>query len=417
MSVSPGLVVKLRPTGPWRIGPDSGARDGTDPIYHSDTLYSAVTGAMRLLGLLDDWLDATARNAAGAAVRFSSLYPFHNEIGFVVPPRSIWPPPASSKVRWKGARFIPLGLVAPILAGRLLEEDRWGVDGPSQCLVPAGQAGPFRVILRTGAAVDRFNGNLEPHSTSCIQFAPGAGLWAVISFSSEEQNQSWNEPVRAAFRLLADSGFGGKRSLGYGRSETPEFIEGTLPEMILPTAPAESPAATPPAAPLALGPGTAGPGTNGPDTAEPLIVEPLAAEPLTAGPQTARLLTAERGTAELREDPGAETTQPAEIAPAETPAPSPSAWWLLSLFTPAAGDSVDWKRGNYALTARGGRIESPARSGDLKKIVNMVSEGSVVLAANSVKGTATDVAPDGFAHPVYRAGFAFAIPVPWQAGS
>src|SRR2546422_5284904 len=31
----------------WRIGPDSGARDGTDPIYHSDTLYSAVTGAMR----------------------------------------------------------------------------------------------------------------------------------------------------------------------------------------------------------------------------------------------------------------------------------------------------------------------------------------------------------------------------------
>ena len=23
----PGMVVKLRPTGPWRVGPDSGARD------------------------------------------------------------------------------------------------------------------------------------------------------------------------------------------------------------------------------------------------------------------------------------------------------------------------------------------------------------------------------------------------------
>jgi len=34
-----------------------------------------------------------------------------------------------------------------------------------------------------------------------------------------------------------------------------------------------------------------------------------------------------------------------------------------------------------------------------------------------VQGTAADVAPDGFAHPVYRAGFALAIPIPWQAGS
>ena len=44
-------------------------------------------------------------------------------------------------------------------------------------------------------------------------------------------------------------------------------------------------------------------------------------------------------------------------------------------------------------------------------------EGSVLLAANSVTGSATDVAPDGFAHPVYRAGFALAIPIPWLAAS
>ncbi len=34
--MNPGLVVKLRPTGPWRIGPDSGARNRVDAIYHSD---------------------------------------------------------------------------------------------------------------------------------------------------------------------------------------------------------------------------------------------------------------------------------------------------------------------------------------------------------------------------------------------
>ena len=32
------LLIKLRPTGPWRIGPDSGDRDRIDRIYHSDSL-------------------------------------------------------------------------------------------------------------------------------------------------------------------------------------------------------------------------------------------------------------------------------------------------------------------------------------------------------------------------------------------
>src|SRR5690242_21479758 len=84
--MNPGLVVKLRPAGPWRIGPDSGARNAVDVIFHSDSLYSAVTSAMALLGSLDEWLDATARTDA-PAVCFSSCYPFLDEIGFVIPPR------------------------------------------------------------------------------------------------------------------------------------------------------------------------------------------------------------------------------------------------------------------------------------------------------------------------------------------
>ena len=94
---------------------------------------------------------------------------------------------------------------------------------------------------------------------------------------------------------------------------------------------------------------------------------------------------------------------------------SVQAYWLLSLFVPNADDSIDWERGFYDLVARGGRVESPARSGDLKKLLNMVSEGSVLLASGNLRGLATDVAPDGFPHPVYRAGFALAIPIPQVA--
>src|SRR5437868_9042393 len=90
--MNPGLVIKLRPSGPWRIGPDSGARNRVDVIYHSDSLYSAVTSAMIRLGRLEEWLEATARRDSGPAVRFSSCFPFHDELGFIIPPRTIWPP-------------------------------------------------------------------------------------------------------------------------------------------------------------------------------------------------------------------------------------------------------------------------------------------------------------------------------------
>ncbi len=374
--MNPGVVVKLRPTGPWRIGSDSGARNQVDSIYHSDSLYSAITAAMSHLGFLEEWLDATSRNVAGPAVSFSSLFPFQDQIGFVPPPRSIWPPPAgvqgkASKTRWKSARLIPLGVVGALIAGHVLDEEQWTVDGTSQCLVPVGAHGPFRVGVRWNAAVDRLTGCSERHASACLEFRPGAGLWAVISFAGDEEFHRWSAPLRGAFRLLADSGFGGERSRGWGRAAEPEFIDGVLPDMILPpqssnpAIPAETPAAAP-------------------------VDGSAAAPPSESGA--------------MEEEPAAR----------QLPA---TANWLLSLFAPAPDDAVDWALGNYAVLARGGRIDSPVRSGELKKELRMITEGSVIYAARPIRGCAPDVAPDGFPHPVFRSGFALAIPIQLSVAS
>jgi CRISPR type III-A-associated RAMP protein Csm4 len=414
--MNPGLVVKLRPAGPWRIGTDSGARNRVDTVYHSDSLYSAVASAMARLGSLDEWLDATARNGA-PAVSFSSCFPFLDEIDFVVPPRTIWPPtsPAlmSARVRWKSARFVPLSVVRAMLAGEPLDGTQWSLDGASECLVPAGRPGPFRTGVRWSAAVDRLTGAAERHSTACIEFRPGAGLWTIVSFRDEAAHSRWLEPIRAAFRLLADTGFGGERSRGWGRSEPPEFSEGALPEIVLGAAPQE------PAPELLV--------------TELTVTELIVAEP--APPGTEVLIVAEQVTAlapltlglwppSADEPPVAEPAPPepevpiaaepvTEPAPLARPAPGqPQAHWLLSLFTPAPDDSVDWGRGNYVVLARCGRVDSPAGSGELKKEIQMVAEGSVLCAAAPPRGSAADVAPDGFAHPVFRAGFALAIPLP-----
>ncbi|PWU08007.1 MAG: hypothetical protein C5B51_08520 [Terriglobia bacterium] len=372
--MNPGLLVKLRPTGPWRIGPDSGARNQVDAIYHSDTLYAAVTSALVRLGMMEPWLDATTRSSS-PAVCFSSCFPFVDEVRFIIPPRTIWPPtsPAllSARVRWKSARFVPLEVVEALLGGQSLDEHRWAVDGTSGCLMPAGSPGPFRTGLRFNAAVDRLTGAAERHSTACLEFRPGAGLWAVISFADENARAHWAAPLKTAFSLLADSGFGGERSRGWGRADTPEFIEGSLPEMVLGGQPAEG-QAEPPPPPEALS-----------------VEEPTQAE----------------GVSESN------TPAPAPFADPAVPAPV-RAHWLLSLFTPAATDEVDWQRGNYTVLERGGRVESPARSGELKKQLHMVAEGSVLYTSAVLRGSAPDVAPDGFVHPVFRSGFAVSIPLP-----
>lgn len=318
------MIVKIQPTSAWRIGPDSGDRDRVDRIYHSDSLYSAVTNAAARLGFLDEWLEATVR-AERPAVRFSSCFPFQASILFIVPPRSVWPPAASSKVRWKGARFVPVTTVAELMRSRTISEENWTVDPESECLINMGTGGPFRVAVRSSAAVDRLGESVAPHSTACIEFAPNAGLWAMVEFADEAARGEWRARVEGALRLLVDSGFGGERSRGWGRAEV-AFADDALP------------------------------------------------------------IPAAEGEGEV-------------------------AWWMLSLFHPGDADSIDWQRGNYSLTTRGGRVEN---SGEAKQSTRMIAEGSVLVAASEPRGSAPNVAPENSEHPVYRAGFALALPIPWQ---
>jgi CRISPR type III-A-associated RAMP protein Csm4 len=325
------FAVRFRPVGPWRFGPDSGARDRVDLIYHSDALYSAVSSAMSQLGLAEEWFESTVAAASSPAVRFSSLFPFIGETLLAVPPRSFWPPADSAKVRYKTARFVPLPVIESLLADKPIDEDRWAVDGESECLVVSNQGrGPFRVALRSSAGVDRLNpASVEVHSTACLEFTRAGGLWTVVQFADESALARWQAPVRSALALLADSGLGGERSRGWGRCEAPEWQPWAVPQT--------------------------------PDADQ--------------------------------------------------------AHWLLSLYTPAENDAVDWKRGNYATVVRRGRIESSARWGEPKQPTTMIAEGSVLLAANELQGAASNVAPAGFPHPVYRSGFAVTVPIPWRVAA
>lgn len=343
------LLVRLRPSGPWRYGPSDGALDRVDTLYRSDRLFSALTLAMRQLGLLDSWLDATARSER-PAVAFTSLFPFQGDTLFVTPPANLWPPPSSlvnspspvflTKVRWRAAHFVPLSLVDALLTGQSVLADQWIPDPDSGCLLRRDRpsSSPFRNVTRATSPVDRVSlTSVSAEPNACVEFEPGSGLWTAIRFADDAAHETWTEPLKSAFRLLADTGFGGGRSKGWGQVQAPEFESGAWPSLILPKT-------------------------------------GRAAKNDTHEEQTSR------------------------------------SYWLLSLYSPAAADTVNWSGGQYELTVRNGRVDGS--SGTLKKSVRMVVEGCILDATAEPIGTAVDVAPAGFAHPVYRSGIALSLLIP-----
>lgn len=350
----PALLIRLRPAGPWRYGPGDGAPDRVDALYRSDRLFSALTLAMQRLGNLNDWLDATARSAEPAA-SFGSLFPYQGDTLFAVPPATLWPPPSAqvtapnavflSKIRWKTARFVPLNVIDTLATGGGILAEQWLPDSESGCLLRRDRpsSSPFRLVQRSYGAVDRLAQSANSVARSaCVEFEAGAGLWTAIRYRDAAAETAWNERLESAFRLLTDSGFGGRRTSGWGQAHAPEFQKGAWPKLVLPK----------------LG-RLNGNGSSAADGAG-----------------------------------------------------GSSRFWLLSLYSPSRADQVDWASGEYQVTTRSGRVESGFKSGAEKKTVRMIAEGSVLKAISEPTGKAVDVAPDGFAHPVYRSGLALALELP-----
>ena len=244
--MQPALLIRLRPIGAWRYGAGEGGNDRVDKIFRSDRLYSAVTSSMRQFGWMDEWLDATAR-ASAAKVAFSSLFPYQGDTLFAPPPRTVWPPASAlvtapspvflSKIRWDAAQFVPTHAIDSLLTGRPILAEQWTPDPESGCLLRRDRPAttPFRIVTRNRAAVDRLSRSaIHLESFACVEFEPNAGLWCAARFFDTSAEAQWSERLKAAFRLLADTGFGAGRTIGWGQTAEPEIQSGTWPRIILP---------------------------------------------------------------------------------------------------------------------------------------------------------------------------------------
>lgn len=101
--------------------------------------------------------------------------------------------------------------------------------------------------------------------------------------------------------------------------------------------------------------------------------------------------------------------------------PDPLGYWTnLSRYLPSPGEmeSLGLEHASYQIKSVGGWLDSPVKSGQRRRSVNLLIEGSVFGALPcSVPGQMVDVRPryekdpDPLNHPVYRNGFALAVGV------
>lgn len=319
-----------------------------DNTFRSDRVYSAVTLAMQQLGELDAWLDATAR-AKTPAVAFSSLFPFQAETLFAPPPASLWPPPAAQ-----------LTSPSPVFLAKM----RWeAVQFVPLSLVETLVTG--QPMLADQWAVDGESGCLlrrDRPSQSPFRFATRAR-------AAVDRLNGLSQKADASACVEFEAGSGLWLAIRFADKAAENAWSGRVQAALR----------------VLTDSGFGGQRSSG---------WGQAAEPEWQTGTWPALLFPRLGGRRAAED---------EMS---------SLHWLLSLYVPAQGDGVNWRSGEYRMTERNGRVESRAGSGSLKKTVAMVAEGSVLNAERDLVGAAVDVAPDGFAHPVYRAGFALALRLP-----
>ncbi len=327
-------------------------------MYHSDSLYGAVCWAMDRLGILPDWLAATTGVSAEAgalpAVRFSSCFPFSGDTLFVAPPRNLWPPAPSPRIHWKSVQFLPLPLVKSLVAdpeARVRDDAGWYVDAASECLMPSPGGARVAGPFRTAL-----------RSSVAVDRLSGAASDPRISACLEFSSGSglW---FLSVFRDSA------------ARQQWEPGVRSALK--------------------LLADSGLGGGRSRGWGRAQqPEFQEGVFPDALIL--------------------PGGAAT-PRDSEAGEESAPVETVHWLLSLLSPADSDRIDWSRGAYAIVERFGRIESRLGRPDKKRPLRMVSEGSVLFAEGSPAGSAPDVAPEGYPHPVYRFGYALTIPIAWRS--
>lgn len=262
------LAFELKPRGPFHFGERGVGLEETDPLAHSDTVFSALCWAWALLygeDALGELLERFEKGSPPFLV--SSAFPYAGGVRFL--PRPLILPGQETLageelrrlrkvgyVSWEVFSSLAAGSVPEkallIQGGRLwmtqaeFEELResvpsaldeaalteflreWAGLGRPSPPAPADYARCYR-LWRVGevphVTVDRVTSASGIFHEGDVYFGEGCGIYILVRFLDE----GYREKFEAALRLLGDEGLGGRRSYGRGQFDVGKPKEVELP--------------------------------------------------------------------------------------------------------------------------------------------------------------------------------------------
>jgi CRISPR-associated protein Csm4 len=210
------------------LGNREGALEGTDHFIHSDTLYSAFFHGYRLLygqGKLEKMLRLFLEDAPPFLL--SSAFPFWDGIRYLpIPKNQIAKDKQAKRVAFIDNSSWSLLLMGESFTKILEKQDTNSIprSGDTSGFVEQKQPWIMADVPRVG--LNRLSNHPGDRYFHCgeVHYRDRSGLY----FIADIRNQDFQKSFGAVWRLLADEGLGGDRTVGKGHFRYPETEEFSL---------------------------------------------------------------------------------------------------------------------------------------------------------------------------------------------
>lgn len=225
-------ICKIEPGAPFHMGTKETILEDTSEYIHSDTLFSAICNAYRLLygkDKLEDLLNLYINNTPPFLL--SSAFPYIGGNSDVL----LFPLPKSvdlgkyveDRKKYKKVELISKSIFLKIIAGeidkivindcQLIQDNRVLITGLENIGKGDKKIWTSREIPRV--AIDSITNSTNIYHVGEVVYSAGCGLYFLIDF----KNPEFIEKVKSAIRVLGDEGIGGERTYGKGLFKVKNF--------------------------------------------------------------------------------------------------------------------------------------------------------------------------------------------------
>lgn len=215
------IICKINPKTPFHLGLEDDL-EISEHYIHSDTLFSGICNAFRLLygsEGLNDFLESYKNNP----VFFSSAFPYIKDILLFPLPKSL----DLSKhtishelKKFQKIEFVSEIIFKDIITGKDISEylKEENLIQKGMVLLTKEEKEKYNILNIWNereiprSVIDRETHDLDIYHFKEVSFLKSCGLFFLIDFNNSE----YKEKIIASIRLLGDEGIGGDRSYGKG---------------------------------------------------------------------------------------------------------------------------------------------------------------------------------------------------------